>query len=69
MEYSKWIPTRTHQSGFVVEKELVDFYGNYEYVGKHNGDFHFYDDAKGVDVYISKEDIPYIEKRSLPKQG
>jgi hypothetical protein len=57
LEYSKRIPTRIHQSGFVVESEERDFYGNYEYIGKRKRKFHFYNGETGLDIYLSQADL------------
>ena len=57
VDYEKWIPTRTHQSGFVVERELRKFHNTYEYIGWHFNKYHFYNSNEGLDIYLDKEEL------------
>ena len=55
LEYVEKWTTRRHQSGYTVEYELRNRFGNYEYMGKYGGKYHFYDNIKGFDIHLDKD--------------
>lgn len=57
LEYRYSFPTRTHQSGFVVERETREAFAEYEYIRCAGGKYHFYDNIAGLDIYLDKTDF------------
>ncbi len=54
LKYSKTHPSRRFRSGAISEWAKSDYIGMYEYIGSRGSKFHFYDNAAGVDVLLSK---------------
>lgn len=52
IKHTEQIPTRIHQSDFIVEVSYRNRDGNYEYIGKEGLKFHFFLTKRKVTICI-----------------